>query len=154
MATEICVNFGSGNGLLPDGTKPLPEPMLTDHQWSPATFALGQFHKRCLNHQSLKFVWKLHWKISFKLDRGQWDTSYSKIGMVVNNGLVHIKQQGICIHHDDINQFANTSTAPELLIEPCWFYILICASDYMLIFCLYFRWASISLASTDNYNWD
>ena len=24
--------IGSGNGLLPDGTKPLPEPMLTDHQ--------------------------------------------------------------------------------------------------------------------------
>ena len=31
---EIWVNIGSGNGLLPDGTKPLPEPMLTDHQWS------------------------------------------------------------------------------------------------------------------------
>ena len=24
-------NIGSGNGLLPDGTKPLPEPMLTYH---------------------------------------------------------------------------------------------------------------------------
>ena len=59
MATEIWVNIGSGNGLLPDGTKPLPEPMLTDRQWSPGTFILGQFHKRCLNHQSLKSVWKL-----------------------------------------------------------------------------------------------
>ena len=29
MALEILVNTGSGNGLLPDGTKPLPEPMLT-----------------------------------------------------------------------------------------------------------------------------
>ena len=57
---EIWVNIGSGNGLLPDGTKSLPEPMLTDHQWSPVTFILGQFHKRCLNHQSLKSVWKLH----------------------------------------------------------------------------------------------
>ena len=28
MTTEIWVNIGSGNGLLPDGTKPLPEPML------------------------------------------------------------------------------------------------------------------------------
>ena len=27
----ILVNIGSGNGLLPDGTKPLPEPMLTIH---------------------------------------------------------------------------------------------------------------------------
>ena len=31
MTTEIWVNIGSGNGLFPDGTKPLPEPMLTDH---------------------------------------------------------------------------------------------------------------------------
>ena len=29
---EIWVNIGSGNGLLPDGTKPLPEPMLSYHQ--------------------------------------------------------------------------------------------------------------------------
>ena len=28
----IWVNIPSGNGLLPDGTKPLPEPMLTYHQ--------------------------------------------------------------------------------------------------------------------------
>ena len=29
---EIWVNIGSGNGLLPDGTKPLLEPVLTYHQ--------------------------------------------------------------------------------------------------------------------------
>ena len=29
---EIWVNIGSGNGFLPDGTKPLPKPMLTYHQ--------------------------------------------------------------------------------------------------------------------------
>ena len=28
---EILDNIGSGKGLLPDGTKPLPEPMLTYH---------------------------------------------------------------------------------------------------------------------------
>ena len=60
MAKKILVNIGSGNGLLPDGTTPLPEPMLTDHQWSPMTLILGQIHKRCLNHESLKSVWKLH----------------------------------------------------------------------------------------------
>ena len=33
LATEIWVNMiGSGNGLLPDGTKPLPEPMAIYHQ--------------------------------------------------------------------------------------------------------------------------
>ena len=26
---EILVNTGLGNGLVPDGTKPLPEPVLT-----------------------------------------------------------------------------------------------------------------------------
>ena len=30
--TVILDNIGSGDGLLPDGTKPLPEPMLTYHQ--------------------------------------------------------------------------------------------------------------------------
>ena len=32
MATDIWVNIGSGDDLLPDDTKPLPEPMLTYHQ--------------------------------------------------------------------------------------------------------------------------
>ena len=32
MVTWICTNIGSGNGLLPDGTKPLPEPLLTYRQ--------------------------------------------------------------------------------------------------------------------------
>ena len=31
-ATEIWLNTGLGNGLLPDSIKPLPEPMLSDHQ--------------------------------------------------------------------------------------------------------------------------
>ena len=35
---EILVNTGSGNGLVPEGTKPLPEPMLTYHQRDPVTF--------------------------------------------------------------------------------------------------------------------
>ena len=34
-ATHIGVNIGSGNGLVPGGTKPSPEPMLTidEVQW-------------------------------------------------------------------------------------------------------------------------
>ena len=31
-------NIGSGNDLLPDGTKPLPEPMVTYHQSGPVLF--------------------------------------------------------------------------------------------------------------------
>ena len=39
----ILVNNGSGNGLLPDGTKPLPEPMFTYHEYGPVAFIWGQF---------------------------------------------------------------------------------------------------------------
>ena len=28
--------------------------------WSQVTFIVGQFRKRCLNHQSLKSIWKVH----------------------------------------------------------------------------------------------
>ena len=41
---KISVNIGSGDGLLPDGTKPLPEPMLTYHKYIPVTITWGQFH--------------------------------------------------------------------------------------------------------------
>ena len=46
MARCNWVNIGSGNDLLPDGTKPLPEPMLT-HQRCTVAFTWEQFHK-CL----------------------------------------------------------------------------------------------------------
>ena len=36
--SEIWVNIGSCNGLLPDGTKPLPVLMLTNHQWCLVAF--------------------------------------------------------------------------------------------------------------------
>ena len=74
MVAYIWVNTGSGNGLLPDCSMPLPEPMLTYHQWSPVTFIWGQFHKRHhLRNQSIELVENhLHvsW-ISFKSARGQ-----------------------------------------------------------------------------------
>ena len=57
MLMQIRVNIGSGNGLLPDGTKPLPEPMLTYHQCSPSTFSCGQYHKYCARYFSLQCVW-------------------------------------------------------------------------------------------------
>ena len=43
MATEILVNIGLGNGSLPDGTKPLPEPKLTNHQLGPVAISEGNF---------------------------------------------------------------------------------------------------------------
>ena len=34
MVTQNLGNIGSGYGLLPDGTKPLPKPIIPYHQWS------------------------------------------------------------------------------------------------------------------------
>ena len=56
MAAGIRVNIGSGNGVLPDGTKLLPEPMLTYHQKGTVTFIGGQFQKRYLSHQRPKLA--------------------------------------------------------------------------------------------------
>ena len=69
-ATWICVNIGSSNGLVPDGTKPLPEPMLTYHQQGPVAFIWVQFYKRCLSHQSLKLAWKLLIQIFVQISQG------------------------------------------------------------------------------------
>ena len=43
------VNIGSYNGLVPDDTKPILEPMLT-YQWSPVPFIWERFHKRQGRH--------------------------------------------------------------------------------------------------------
>ena len=50
MASEILVNTGSGNGLLPDGTKPLSESMLTYHRWDPLALLQGNVY---LNTQAI-----------------------------------------------------------------------------------------------------
>ena len=43
MATGIYVNIGSGNGLLPDRTKPLPEQILTNDKWNAVSFPDSNF---------------------------------------------------------------------------------------------------------------
>ena len=53
------VNIGSDNGLLPDGTKPLPEPMSTYHKWGPVTISWGQFQERPLSQELLEWTYKL-----------------------------------------------------------------------------------------------
>ena len=69
---RFWVNIGSDNGLLPDGTKPLPESTLTYHQEGLVAFIWGQFRMRYLTHHSLKLAWNYVPKISFKSPRGQW----------------------------------------------------------------------------------
>ena len=63
MASQNLVNTVSGNGLLYGGTKPLPEPILTNYKQRFVVFTWIQFYRECLRYQSLIWVWKLltHW---------------------------------------------------------------------------------------------
>ena len=42
MTTQILIKIGLGNGLLHEGTKPLPDLMLTRDYWRPM-----KFHRPC-----------------------------------------------------------------------------------------------------------
>ena len=47
------------SGLLPDGSKPLPEPMLTSPQWSSVAFNWDQLHSKCSRYYSLRMALKI-----------------------------------------------------------------------------------------------
>ena len=57
--------------IMPDGIKPSPEPMLTDHQWGLRAFTWGQFHKKCSRYiyLSVTRVWKI---LTITSPRYQW----------------------------------------------------------------------------------
>ena len=44
MPSQNFVNIGSGNGLVPDGTKPLPEPMVDHLNWDPVVYKSRQIY--------------------------------------------------------------------------------------------------------------
>ena len=50
LTWKTLVNIGSDNGLLPDGTKPLSEPMLTYHHRYYMALTWEQLQKMCLIH--------------------------------------------------------------------------------------------------------
>ena len=56
MKSQNVVNIDSGNGLVPDGTKPLPEPMMTYCVW-----CTKEFYTLWYSCQSLKicFIFKI-----------------------------------------------------------------------------------------------
>ena len=93
MVTWIWINIGSGNGLLPDGTKPLPEPMLTYHQRGSVAFSSEQFHRKCSRYQFVKQIWIYNFKIISTFSRGQWVKSWT---MLVKRPSVVIMYCVIC----------------------------------------------------------
>ena len=74
MASMIVVNTGTDYHLMPDGTKPLPEPMLTYHQLEHVTFVWGHYHQKICRYQSVKQNLILHPDLS----RDQWISKISQ----------------------------------------------------------------------------
>ena len=65
MVTWISVNIGLGNGLLPDGTKPLPEPMLTYRHCNYLRTIFQEMLKMSVTEMCLKILIKMHWGFFF-----------------------------------------------------------------------------------------
>ena len=64
MTTENWVNIGSGKRLLPDGTEPLPDPLLTYYQLGPLTFIWEKCNmsQPSINTFCFKITYpKFHW---------------------------------------------------------------------------------------------
>ena len=85
MATQILVNIDPGNGLLPDGTKLLPKPVLTKHQCELMAFTRGQLHGKCWRYVSIIRVWKLLPIIQFYSHISQ---GTSELGLPRHKGLL------------------------------------------------------------------
>ena len=89
MATQILVSIDSGNGLLPDGAKPLPEPMLTYRKYRPVTFIWGNFTRDtpAINHENqLQFAYI---KFISNLPRANWlNINNYRITYMVNHLLL------------------------------------------------------------------
>ena len=59
VGTNNLLNLGSGDGLLPNCTKLLPEPKLTYHQWSPEVFTCFSKLTFIGSHDGLLLGWHL-----------------------------------------------------------------------------------------------
>ena len=58
----LLSGIGSANGVLPNGTKPLVEPMLIYLQLGSVTCAWEQLHRKCSRIQLVTWIRKLHLK--------------------------------------------------------------------------------------------
>ena len=62
----MCVSIGSGNGLLPGGTKLLIGPVLTNYKWDLVAFTVGNFIGNAEEFENYQF------KITATSPRSQW----------------------------------------------------------------------------------
>ena len=106
MTFEILVNIGSGNGfLLPDGTKPLPEPMLTiisKALWhSSRDIIIRKFEATNQYSKIENYIFK----ITLRSPRGQWVNLISANQKVLDGMIqstLNISRSTIILHRIQI----------------------------------------------------
>ena len=100
--TRNWVNIGSGNGLLPDGTKPLPEPILT-------------YHQRALSLEDLKISIS---KITFLESHSDLPGANEFKGGMDTHTVVHVNDSRVTCAADKLSQnFFNMNTLQMTEIE-------------------------------------
>ena len=108
MVPYNLVNIGSGNGVLPAGTKPWwPEPMLTNLQRVLVTLTWGQLNRKCSRYISLVWVWKYQSKITATSPRGQWV-----------NDLGSVKGTSLAYPTIPSSSMTISATSPGLMVRP------------------------------------
>ena len=85
MVSQIWVNISSGNGLLPDGTKPLLEPMLTHHHPIPGKDSL-------YTEMGTRIFYSIQWNIGKNVYQNV------SLGLLTNSSFVHIVKNALSTH--------------------------------------------------------
>ena len=107
MAIYNWVNISSGDGLLPDGIKPLPEPVLTSHQRSRMAFTWGQQRDIFLDIRLLKMN---------KIDTPSWTQDLLIIPIIV----YHLNwQKNVYIRNDLLFTYPHKMSALLEQIHYC-----------------------------------
>ena len=104
MASKNLVNIGLGNGLLLDSTKPLPKPMLSNHQWCLVAFIWGKFHRKYSIYLSLVSV---EFKITATSPTGQWVNLLSTSLLLFQRDNLSCPYKGCIVHSVNVNYFFN-----------------------------------------------
>ena len=121
-APHIDLGHGSGNGLLPDGTKPLPEPMLTFHLRCSLASTWKWFNKKC------SWTYLSRYKVYYTYGSYIWITWIP----ILCNGDHHIStQRGLVIDgiwwHRSWSTLAKVMAcclmAPSHYLNQCWLFI-------------------------------
>ena len=112
--SDVIWRQGS-RSTLPDGTKPLPESMLTNDQWDVVALTWQQFHRKCSRHLSLKWVWNLLiWDCS-QIPQGpmRWLCQVPYYCKTFN--IRHTKSQSSCLPYRDFHYKDKTVSGPSNL---------------------------------------